>query len=284
MTPPDTDPSTPPDHDNYTGNWADWIASAPAPARGRGGYDEHTGFDDYDDDPYDDWDDEDEPPEPAPGRAPVGRLALQERRVAAARHRLGAAAARRDSDRSWAVPLLGLLAVFAVVAAIAVQVAKMSSSEESGAPPAVALPSAETTGAQPVADPTGACPSEVNGEHVRGNGTGSNRSGAEVILAVQSRYYADRSGQKVREMFAPDAAAPTAAQIQAGIDTIPAGSAHCVQIMPGPFTGQLIMVVTETHPDGTRRTWPPQLVLTTLVGDKWYVASIVPLEADSTPR
>ncbi|QLY29309.1 hypothetical protein [Nocardia huaxiensis] len=279
MNPPETEPVAPEDVDNYTGNWADWIVPGPGPTRGS--YEDRAAYDDYDDDPYDDWEDEDEP-EPAHRAAPTGRLGLQERRVAAARHRLGTA--RHDTERTWIAPLLGVLAVLAVVAAIAVQVGKMSSSGEPDGPPAVALPTAETSGAQPAADTTGTCPSEINGEHVRGNGTGSHRSGAEVILAVQSRYYRDRSGQQVFEMFAPDAAAPTAAQIQAGIDTIPAGTTHCVQIMPGPFTGQHIMVVTETHPDGTRRTWPPQLVLTTLVGDKWFVASIVPLEEDKTPR
>ncbi|MGW4248175.1 hypothetical protein, partial [Nocardia sp. NPDC004722] len=157
--------------------------------------------------------------------------------------------------------------------------------------PGVATPqaAASVTTAPPGTDqpaagsPAGLCPNEAKGGNVRGNGPGSTKSGPDVILALQNRYYVDRNGKAVREMFAPDAAAPTAEQIQAGIDSIPVGTTYCVQIMPGPFDGQHVMVVSEQHPDATKRTWSPQLVITTKVGDATLISAIVPMNED-TPK
>ncbi|MGW5224547.1 hypothetical protein ACWEP5_06295 [Nocardia niigatensis] len=192
----------------------------------------------------------------------------------------------------WAVPLLGLLAVLAVTAAIAVQIAKATGGD-APAKPHVATPQAAPVASAPAAPsptdqpasglPAGLCPNEVKGGNVRGNGPGSTKSGPDAILALQNRYYVDRSGKAVREMFAPDASTPTIEQIQAGIDSIPAGTTYCVQIMPGPFDGQHIMVVTEQHPDATKRTWSPQLVITTRIGDSTLISAIVPMTED-TPK
>lgn len=190
----------------------------------------------------------------------------------------------------WAVPLLGLLAVLAVTAAIAVQIAKVTGGDAPAKPhvatpqatPATSTPAAASPADQPASGlPANLCPNEVKGGNVRGNGPGSTKSGPDAILALQNRYYVDRSGKAVREMFAPDAPTPTVDQIQAGIDSIPVGTTYCVQIMPGPFDGQHIMVVTEQHPDATRRTWSPQLVITTKIGDATLVSAIVPMNEDS---
>ncbi|MRH92906.1 hypothetical protein GFY24_36750 [Nocardia sp. SYP-A9097] len=276
MTTQEREPLTPrADEDEYTGNWSDWIEPEPEPepepvaARyAEPAYDD----DDYDDEYYE------------PGlRAHVG-----------ARHRRGQAAPLRSKPRkgpypAWAVPLLGVLAVLAVVAAVAVQIAKMSPEDKSGpmptvvasAPPSSAAPSSAAPAAE--ANPA-LCPNEMSGTSIRGNGPGSTHTGPDAILALQNRYYVERNGQRVHEMFAPDATAPSVADIQAGIDSIPVGTIYCVQIMPGPFAGQHIMVVTETHPDSSRRVWPPQLVLTSTTGDRTLVSSIVPLQSEAAPR
>ncbi|MEU6581454.1 hypothetical protein [Nocardia sp. NPDC046763] len=192
----------------------------------------------------------------------------------------------------WAVPLLGLLAVLAVTAAIAVQISKVTGGDAPAKPhvatpraaPAASIPAAASPTDQPASGvPANLCPNEVNGGNVRGNGPGSTKSGPDAILALQNRYYVDRSGKAVRAMFAPDAPTPTVDQIQAGIDTIPVGTTYCVQIMPGPFDGQHIMVVTEQHPDATKRTWSPQLVITTKIGDATLISAIVPMNED-TPK
>ncbi|WP_067540853.1 hypothetical protein [Nocardia crassostreae] len=254
----ESDPQLPREEADYTGSWSDWIPEPkPEPV------------DDYDD--FDDYDEDDYYEEPAP------------RRRAAAHRRIGHRRVDEGSRQQWAVPLLGLLAVFAIVAAVAVQIAKMSPDTEPRPISTLAAP-ASTTSAVAAAEPSAECPNEVNGAHVRGNGPGGTGSGPDVILALQSRYYGDRSGEAVREMYAPDANAPAVATIQAGIDSIPVGTTYCVQILPGPFDGKHVMIVSETHPDKTKRTWPAQLVITTVVGDRTLIASIVPLKEESTPR
>ncbi|GAB4585021.1 hypothetical protein [Nocardia sp. IFM 10818] len=264
MSTTESDPQLPREDADYTGSWSDWI---PEPRK-------TEPVDEYDDD-YDDYDEDDDYyEEPAPRRR-VG---------AAARRPVGHRRVAESSRQQWAVPLLGLLAILAVVAAVAVQVAKMSPETEPRPISTLAGPTSTPTSAVAAAEPSAECPNEVNGAHVRGNGPGGTGSGPDVILALQSRYYGDRSGQAVREMFAPDAIAPPAAEIQAGIDTIPVGTTYCVQILPGPFDGQHVMIVSETHPDGTKRTWPAQLVITTVVGNRTLVSSIVPLKEEATPR
>ncbi|APA99855.1 hypothetical protein [Nocardia seriolae] len=235
--------------------------------------------------------------DPPPGYPTARRPLKRATRTGPARRGLGISLDL--GGRQWAVPLLGLLAVLAVTAAVAVQIAKMTG-DSTPAKPGVATPQAAVSPtaavspngtvaptasafSQPAAGPANLCPNEVKGGNVRGNGPGSTKSGPDVILALQNRYYVDRSGKAVREMFAPDAAAPSVEQIQAGIDSIPVGTTYCVQIMPGPFDGQHVMVVNEQHPDASKRTWAPQLVITTKVGDATLISAIVPMTED-TPK
>ncbi|AYF76241.1 hypothetical protein D7D52_23130 [Nocardia yunnanensis] len=290
--------------DAYTGRWSDWITGAPAPAA------HSTEYDDYDSE-YDEFEDDYEPrsayqsartayPGARAGQS-AARHALPDERASwseygrrplkrPVRERVGGSSVT-ERGRQWAVPILGVLAVLAVTAAIAVQIAKVSG-DSAPAKPGVATPQAAPhTSAPPPATtepaaaglPAGLCPNEVKDGTVRGNGPGSTKSGTDVILALQNRYYVDRSGTAVRAMFAPDATAPSVEQIQAGIDSIPAGTTYCVQIMPGPFDGQHVMVVSEQHPDASKRTWSPQLVITTQVGDATLISAIVPVNED-TPK
>lgn len=269
------DELTPPDEDDeHTGSWSDWIVKAPAP---KPQYE--NGYDDYDDEYYDDDDDYDPPPLRQRGGGPA--------------HRRGSSRSlsRNPGPRStqqWMVPLLGVLAVLAITAAVAVQFAKATEPDTTAQQGMPTVPAASTTTTvQPVAAASpDLCPNETIGTNVRGNGPGSTRSSTDVILAVQNRYYVERNGQRVREMFVPDSpTTPTAEAVQAGIDSIPAGTTYCVQIMPGPFVGQHIMVVTETHLDKTHRIWPAQLVITTAIGDRTLVSAVVPMPDDgTTPR
>lgn len=196
-------------------------------------------------------------------------------------------------ERGWAVPVLGAVAAIVVTAAIVVQIAKVGEGDDLRAKAAATTPAAAPVASAPATTaatdqpasglPANLCPNETKGGTVRGNGPGSTRSGPEAILALQNRYYVDRSGKAVREMYAPDAPAPTVEQIQAGIDSIPVGTTYCVQIMPGPFDGQHIMVVSEQHPDATKRTWAPQLVMTTQFGGATLISALVPMNED-TPK
>lgn len=190
-----------------------------------------------------------------------------------------------DSKERWAVPLLAILGICAIGAAVTVQLTKSD-----GATPQAAAP-VTTTQAQSSPEPAapavatgGDCPAETSGSHVRGSGPGGYKSGPDAILALQHAYYVARSGALVRSLVDVDAAIPSAAEIQAGIDTIPMGTTHCVQISPGAFSGQYIVIVTEFRPDQSRRIWSPQLVMTNVIGDRTVITAIVPLADDATPR
>ncbi|MFJ4655916.1 hypothetical protein ACIP5Y_31980 [Nocardia sp. NPDC088792] len=267
-TTPDYDPEA------YSGSWSDWIAPPRVPrAAARPVVEEYFDEDDY----YD----EDDPPPRNPGNPGSPGNPGNQR-------------GRRGLPSHWLVPLLAVLAVLAVTAAVGVQIARLTGSDSGPRKPLAAPPSVAaapvTTGAPATTDQPAAagnpdvCPNETRDGNVRGNGPGGFGSGPDAILALQNRYYVDRSGPAVHEMYAADAAAPTVEQIQAGIDSIPAGTTYCVQIMPGPFDGQHIMIVTETHPDTTRRTWTPQLVITTKNGDRTLISAIVPVPDGGKPR
>ncbi|KAF0847261.1 hypothetical protein [Nocardia caishijiensis] len=123
----------------------------------------------------------------------------------------------------------------------------------------------------------GQCPTEQIGGLVRGNGPGGTDSGVSAILAFQHAYYVARSGDQARTLVAGDAALPTGAQIQSGIDTIPVGTTHCLDITPGAFAGQYLVTITEYRPDEVPIVYNPQLVGTTKVGAKTLITSIGPV-------
>lgn len=79
-------------------------------------------------------------------------------------------------------------------------------------------------------------------------GEGDQVSGEGVIAALEHRYYLLRSGPAVRELMAPDAPLPDAATIQQGIDTVPLGTTHCLEVTtigPNTYSAQ----ITEVRPD-----------------------------------
>ena len=99
---------------------------------------------------------------------------------------------------------------------------------------------------------------------MHGNGAGGTGSGPEAILGFQHAYYVDRSGEKARSFVAPDGAVLQAPQIQDGINTVPAGSTHCLAITStggDRYTVQL----TERRPDGTTTVY--KQVVTTVARD-----------------
>lgn len=89
---------------------------------------------------------------------------------------------------------------------------------------------------------------------VRGNGTGSTKSGPDVILAFQYAYYVTRSGSDARSLTSPDAGVSAIQLIDAGIKSVPLGTQHCVLITP-MVDGRFDVVITEVRPDSTVRTY-----------------------------
>ncbi|MBC7302467.1 MAG: hypothetical protein H5T78_16180, partial [Nocardia sp.] len=78
---------------------------------------------------------------------------------------------------------------------------------------------------------------------------------------------------EARTLLTADAAAPSAAAIQAGIDSTPVGTTHCVEITPGAFAGQYLVKITAFRPDSAPSTYTPQLVGTAQIGTKTLITS-----------
>lgn len=91
-------------------------------------------------------------------------------------------------------------------------------------------------------------------------GEGDQSSGEGVIAALEHRYYLLRDGGAVRELMATDAPLPDAATIQLGIDSVPLGTMHCLEVTaigPNTYSAQ----ITEIRPD--RRNEFKQRITTT---------------------
>ncbi|MFE3543285.1 hypothetical protein ACFXK0_09955 [Nocardia sp. NPDC059177] len=141
---------------------------------------------------------------------------------------------------------------------------------------------ASTAASSPIETPAvttaaGSCPAEQVGNQIQGNGPGGTDSGVSAILAFQHAYYVARSGDQARTLVAANAALPSGADIQAGIDTIPAGTTHCLAIVPGSEDGQYLVTITEYRPDEVPIRYNPQLVGTAVVGGKTLITSIGPV-------
>lgn len=59
---------------------------------------------------------------------------------------------------------------------------------------------------------------------------GQVRDGGQAIAVFESAYYRDRDGVRARALVAGSAAVADASAIQAGIDSIPAGTTYCARI------------------------------------------------------
>jgi hypothetical protein len=86
----------------------------------------------------------------------------------------------------------------------------------------------------PLATP--GCPQERAPEQVSGTGPGSTVDGPDAILAFHHGYYALRSASAARAVVTTDSQVPSAADIQAGIDSLPADTRYCVHVTPDPDT------------------------------------------------
>lgn len=95
-------------------------------------------------------------------------------------------------------------------------------------------------------------------------GEGDQLSGEGVIAALEHRYYLLRDGGAARELMASDASLPNAAAIQQGIDSVPLGTTHCLEVTaigPDTYSAQ----ITEVRPD--RRNEFKQRITTTTAPD-----------------
>ena len=118
------------------------------------------------------------------------------------------------------------------------------------------------------------CPESVTDGVVTGAGPCGTTSGSAAILAFEHAYYVERSGAAAREILAPNAQlkSATADELQRGIDTIPAGTEHCVSIRAAaPNT--YAVTLEQRYSDGTRTT-DKQTISTTDAGGRTFITSI----------
>ncbi|QBS38970.1 hypothetical protein DMB37_01425 [Nocardia sp. CS682] len=141
--------------------------------------------------------------------------------------------------------LVGSAAVVGSMAAVAVVLVYTA---------AASPPRQSATYVDPVLGGAPACQPTRNDQLVRGNGTGSTASGPDVILAFQYAYYVSRSGTDARAVTTPDAAVPSVEVISAGINSVPAGTQHCVLVSP-MADGRFDVVITEIRPTAAIRTY-----------------------------
>lgn len=90
---------------------------------------------------------------------------------------------------------------------------------------------------------------EANGETYNGNDDGNPVNGTGAILAFDYAYYTERSGEKAREYFNPDAKEYDADYIQKAIDTnVPEGTKYDLAITPKSIGKEYDVVLTITEP------------------------------------
>jgi|GEM_PF-663328 len=162
---------------------------------------------------------------------------------------------RRVSIRALAVGA-GALAVVGLLAGFAFALFGGSGDEEdagAGEQPlteqlaeAGVISSAAPTSA--AAEPTTPpCESKQEGTVVFGDGPGDTESTAGVVLAFQYAYYEERSAESAFELAADESAFTDSAALQEGIDSVPEGTSHCLEIRPTGDTSALV-IVTEARP------------------------------------
>ncbi|WP_139347663.1 hypothetical protein [Nocardia donostiensis] len=208
-----------------------------------------------------------EQPQPSPeGVAALQRLRRGRQNTARPVHR--GRGRTEQNRRRWAPTLLGMLGAATVFAAAYLQFGDSRDGQTT-----------EVAGVHNPVSTVAAllCAAERVGSSIRGNGAGSDDSGAAVIFAFQHAYYVTRSGEQARAVVAQNATVPSAQDIQQGIDTIPLGTTHCLTITPGAFVGQYTVIVTEYRPGSAPITYNPQLVTTADTGGRTVITGIGPM-------
>ncbi|MEG8179387.1 hypothetical protein GZH49_12700 [Nocardia terpenica] len=84
------------------------------------------------------------------------------------------------------------------------------------------------------------------------------RGGAQAVALFEAAYYRARNGGRARQVVAAPAAIPDAAGIQAGIDSLPAGTTYCVHI-DALAAGLYAVQIHESCPGEPEKLWRQQI-------------------------
>ena len=166
----------------------------------------------------------------APRRAPAAPELIEQTAAAPVTDTAVAAPAKRGDDRSRGWMLVGGgIAALAAISAVVVNVMSTGTDEpETPLPPVTALASssATPTTTEAVAAPAWCAP-VTEPDRIVGNGPGGRDSGPAVIQAFEHAYYVQRDGKAVAELMVLPGN-----DIQSFIDAVPAGTEHCVTVLP----------------------------------------------------
>ncbi|MFC8529375.1 hypothetical protein [Nocardia sp. NPDC057227] len=217
----------------FVGGWSDWVGAGPPPAAAPGRDDDGT------------------------VRTLPGPLAVR------------AQAPQAEGKRRRAFVVLGVAVLLLVLAAFGVVYLLGSGADRTGSAPVVPSAMQFSSAGGPAAE----CQASRTPTEVRGAGRGGAMSGPDAILAFQYAYYVDRSGASARQLVAPAAAVSPAEVIQRGIDSIPAGTTHCVRIT-GVGDNRYSVEVTEQRPGGVPATYSRQTVTTAEIGGRTLITGI----------
>ncbi|WP_237724209.1 MULTISPECIES: hypothetical protein [unclassified Rhodococcus (in: high G+C Gram-positive bacteria)] len=130
----------------------------------------------------------------------------------------------------------------------------------------------DASGTPVAATDSGWCVESRDGSTAVGNGPGGTSGGVAAILAFDHAYYVARSGTKAREVVAPDAPLGSAESIQGGIESVPAGTEHCLAITETE-PGRYAVTLSELRPDGSTKKYE-QVVTTADRDGRTYITSI----------
>lgn len=167
-------------------------------------------------------------------------------------------AGRRRGRRALLVAGGGM--VLAVGAVIAGAFTLASTRTPAPALPRITTPAAASAVPDPVLGGGPGCAPARTPDLVRGNGLGGTDNGPDAILAFQRAYYITRSGAAAWAVVAPGAQVSPVAGIDAGIATVPPGTRYCLTITPAG-DGAFLVVIAETRPDSTVRTYEQQVTV-----------------------
>ncbi|QDC17370.1 hypothetical protein [Rhodococcus ruber] len=169
---------------------------------------------------------------------------------------------RPDRSRTWML-VGGGVAVLAVVSA-AVVTATVGTTGEPQVPPlpspTVVSSSTTTTSTTASATP-GWCAPVTEPGRVVGNGHGGRDTGPAVIQAFEHAYYVERDGQAVADLMVLPGT-----DIQIFIDAVPAGTEHCVTVLPtedpNRWSVDVLLKFPPVGDEGIHKQW-----ITTLPAD-----------------
>lgn len=105
---------------------------------------------------------------------------------------------------------------------------------------------------------------------------GDQSSGEGVIAAFEHAYYSLRSADAVIAVMAPGAVSYSPAEVQAGIDSIPAGTTYCMTVT-GVSAGTYALELTETRPSGKGASLF-QRITTAEIDGRHFITSITDAE------